>query len=36
VREIKAFAAVLNVSSYKQFTVKKHRIMKPARAFNPL
>ena len=36
-REIKACAAVLNVSSYKQFTVKKHRgIMKPARAFNPL
>jgi hypothetical protein len=36
-RGIKACAAVWNVSSYKQFTVKKYRgILKGARVFNPL
>ena len=36
-RGIKACAAVWNVSSYKQFTVKKYRgILKAARVFNPL
>lgn len=34
---IKACAAIWDVSSYKQFTVKKyHWILKPARVFNPL